>query len=212
MKPLFHKKLNTTTTVSLFAVFSLFFSSELLASGCSKADIDYYLQKGFNHDQVTKLCSIAVTTAPSQAPIYSTNPQASGIKIDESFLTSALNARNVKLTPNQLSYKTKECEEYHPYGNFKIEEVEVCVNSKVTINLAGLQIKNSSKGLFLINDATFIVAGNINREYINFGKVRRQDKSDIKRLLPNTPKEVSIPIRRGFDPEEVAERLKKYIR
>ena len=212
MKPLFHNTLQQKATASLLAVFSLFFSSELLASGCSKADIDYYLQKGFTHDQVTRLCSIPVASAPAQAPSYSATPQTSSIKVDESFLTSALNARNVKLTSSQLSYNAKECDSYYPYGNYKMEEVDVCVNSNVTINFSGLQIKDSSKGLFLIKDAELILAGNINREYLNYAKIRHQERADVQRLFPTTPKEISVPVRRGFDPEEIAQRLKKYIR
>ncbi len=208
MKPLFHTKLSTKTTASLLAVFTLFFSSELLASGCSKADIEYYLQKGFSHEQVTKLCSIP-TAAP--APYQGQAPQNAPQSADQAFLAAAIDAKNVTLNQNQLSYTSKECAEYGPPNNTDLIE-EACVNSTVTVNFAGLQIKKVANGFFLIKDAQFIVEGNLKRDYLNLGSVRRQEKSEVLRLLPANPKQVNIPIRRGIDPEEVAQRLRKYIR
>ena len=32
------------------------------SSACDKNDIDYYLEKGFTHDQVTKMCSASTKT------------------------------------------------------------------------------------------------------------------------------------------------------
>ena len=209
MKSLFHTKLSTRTTASLLAVSSLFFSSELLASSCSKADIEYYLQKGFSHDQVTKLCSIPVAAAPSQGqvPAQQNSPQGA----DQSFLAAALDAKNVTLNQNQLSYSSKECADYGPPNNTDLIE-EACVNSTVTINFSGLKIKKIANGFFLIKDAQFIVEGNLKRDYLNFGSVRRQEQTEVLRLLPKKPNRVNIPIRRGIDPEDVAQRLRKYIR
>ena len=207
MKPLFHTKLSTKTTASLLAVFSLFFSSELLASGCSKADIEYYLQKGFSHEQVTKLCSIPTAAAPYQGQAPQNPPQSA----DQAYLAAALDAKNITLNQNQLSYSSKECAEYGPPNNTDLIE-EACVNSTVTVNFAGLKIKKMSSGLFLIKDAQFLVEGNLKRDYLNLGSVRRQEKSEVLRLLPTNPKQVNIPLRRGIDPEEVAQRLRKYIR
>ena len=211
MKPLFHTKLSTRTTASLLAVFSLFFSSELLASGCSKADIEYYLQKGFSHEQVTKLCSIPVAVAPyqgqSQAPAQQNSPQG----VDQAYLAAALDAKNVTLNQNQLSYTSKECADYGPPNNTDLIE-EACVNSTVTVNFSGLKIKKIANGFFLIKDAQFIVEGNLKRDYLDLGSVRRQEKSEVLRLLPVNPKQVNIPIRRGINPEDVAQRLRKYIR
>ncbi|WP_299877382.1 hypothetical protein [uncultured Cocleimonas sp.] len=210
MKPLFHTKLSTKATASLLAVFSLFFSSELLASGCSKADIEYYLQKGFTHEQVTKLCSIP-TAAPAAVPYQGQPQQAAPQSADQAYLAAALDAKNVTLNQNQLSYSSKECAEYGPPNNTDLIE-EACVNTTVTVNFAGLKIKKLSNGLFLIKDAQFLVEGDLRRDYLNLNKVRRQEKSEVLRLLPTNPKRVNIPIRRGIDPEEVAQRIRKYIR
>ncbi|GAA0427280.1 hypothetical protein GCM10009133_39850 [Cocleimonas flava] len=210
MKPLFHTKLSTKTTAALLAVFSLFFSTELLASGCSKADIEFYLQKGFTHEQVTKLCSIP-TAAPAAAPYQGQPQQGSPESVDQAYLAAALDANNVTINQNRLSYTSKECVEYGPPNNTDLIE-EACANTTVTVNFAGLKIRKISNGFFLIKDAQFLVEGDLKREFLNLNKVRRQDKSEVVRLLPTNPKRVNIPIRRGIDPEEVAQRIRKYIR
>ena len=38
-------------------IYIIFFAQVLSANACDKDDINYYLEKGFSHDQVTKLCS-----------------------------------------------------------------------------------------------------------------------------------------------------------
>ncbi len=210
MKPLFHTSLNTKFTAALLTIFPLLFSGELLANSCSKTDIEYYLQKGFTHEQVTKLCSIPAPATPrqpqAQAPQQSASPSA-----DQAYLAAAIDAKNVTLNQNQLNYSSKECAEYGPDNNVDLIE-KACVNSRVTVNLTGLKIKKMSKGLFLIKDAEFIVEGNIKRDYLNLNAVRRQEKSEVLRLLPTNPKQVNIPLRRGIDPKDVAQRLQKHIR
>jgi len=201
-------------TASILAVSSLFIATDLMANTCSKGDIDYYLQRGFSHDQVLQLCGTA--TAPKQVQ-YSggtyapPNPQMTALREDQIYLETALDAKNVKITPQNLTYSGKECAEFGPPNNTDLIE-EACVTSKVTIDFAGLQVIKTSSGLFLVKDAEFIVRGNIKREYLDFNRVRRQEKSEVLRLLPNNPKEVNIPVRRGIHPKEVVAKLRKYIK
>ena len=43
--------------IKIIITFVFFLLSSHLYANCSKDDINYYLEKGFSHDQVTKLCS-----------------------------------------------------------------------------------------------------------------------------------------------------------
>lgn len=201
-------------TASILAVFSMFIATDLMANNCTKSDIDYYLQRGFSHDQVLQLCGAA--PAPNQVQYRGgtyapPNPQMTALREDQIYLETALDAKNVKITPQNLTYSSKECAEFGPPNNPDLIE-EACVTSRVTINFAGLQVIKTSTGLFLVKDAEFIVRGNIQREYLDLASVRRQEKSEVLRLLPNTPKEVNIPVRRGIDPKQVAAKFSKYIK
>lgn len=223
----------TKTTLFIIAASSLFVSTNLVASSCSKADIDYYLQKGFTHNQVVRLCAIpgATTAAPSQVPArrvtapvtptssynnnYSNpapvpNQQFSAAREDQVYLEAALKATNIKLTPPVLSYNAKECIEY---GDKNLAELndEACVKSKITINLKGLRIVKASKGIFLLKDTEMLLEGDIQREYLNINSIRRQDREAIQRLLPNKPRQLNLPIRNGIDPKQVSEKLQRHI-
>lgn len=62
-------------TKSLFSstilLSSLLTVSSAWANACSKADIDFYLQRGFSHEQVVKLCSnapVMMQNTPAQNP------------------------------------------------------------------------------------------------------------------------------------------------
>ncbi len=44
-------------TPAMVMFFSLLFSSAVSANACSREEIDFYLQRGFSHEQVVRLCS-----------------------------------------------------------------------------------------------------------------------------------------------------------
>ena len=224
----------TKTTLSIIAASSLFVTTNLVANSCSKADIDYYLQRGFTHDQVVRLCAIpGVSTAtPSQVPARRVMPatvapatnytnnysnpapvpsqQFSAAREDQVYLEAALKATNIKLTPPVLSYDAKECIEY---GDKNLAELndKACVKSKITINLKGLRIVKASKGVFLLRDTEMVIEGDIQREYLNINSIRRQDREAIQRLLPNKPRQLNLPIRNGIDPKQISEKLQRHI-
>lgn len=194
---------------------TLLISGESFANSCSRADVDYYLQRGFTTDQVTRLCSTAAPAPQAQYPAQAyapVNPQTQKMRDDQNFLQTALNARNVKLTKDGLSYSAEECDTYEHHPLRREMDEEVCVKSNVNVKFAGLKIVDSQRGFLMLRDSELIVQGDITREYTNFNKIRRQDRSLVKQLMPTKPKTLKIRARRGMDPELIAERLRPYIR
>lgn len=60
-----HAKSFFSTTILLSALLT---GSTAWANACSKADIDFYLQRGFSHEQVVRLCSNAPVMMQNSAP------------------------------------------------------------------------------------------------------------------------------------------------
>ena len=56
--------------IKIIITFVFFLSSSYLYANCSKEDIDYYLEKGFSHDQVTKLCSSESKSKKNNNGVY----------------------------------------------------------------------------------------------------------------------------------------------
>lgn len=217
--------LKNYTLLAALVFSSLYPAKILLANSCSKTDITFYLQKGFSHDQVMRLC--ATTSATAQASTIQQSQRVSQTSAStnytspipkQSFLTrenqvyleAAFKASEVKLSPPLLTYFSKECVEYGPQNNSDLN-TEACIKSRVTVNLNGLKIIKASKGIFLIKNTELIVEGNIKREYININSIRRQERETIKRMLPTTPKQINLPIKSGINPKEVVKKLKPYI-
>jgi len=205
------------TTLLIMSVFS---STTALANSCSKSDIDYYLQKGFTNDQVVLLCagpsqSSGQQTQDYQAPAQTQQSlQQSQMREDESYLSAALDASSVNLNNQSLTIFPRECIKHGPdIGQAAPDLVEkICINTKLTINLAGMVVGKASRGFFLVKDPKVNVKGNIQRELTGLSELRRQDREALLSKMSKNPKAVNIKIRRGIDPIIVAQRLSKYSR
>jgi hypothetical protein len=192
-----------------------------MANSCTKADVDFYLQRSFTNEQIVRLCTSAPTQITNQLPAqaqYQTqyappvDRQSQAIREDQIYLSTALDAKDVNLNSSGLSYISKECAVYSAFPNNNDLDENLCIDAKVAIDFSGLQIKKISKGIFLVKDPELIVSGNIKRDYLNLNSIRRQDRGPIQQILPTTPKEININVRNGIDPKQVADLIKKYIR
>lgn len=214
-----NKATTSIIALSLLSVSVIFSSSTALANSCSKSDIDYYLQRGFTNAQVVQLCAGSAaaqnTNQQTQASTQvnqAQNQQNNQLREDQSYLSAALDADGVTMTPQGVTLLPRECIEYGPTSSRAAADVveTICVNTKLNINFAGMKIGKASKGLFLVRDASVNIKGNIQRELIGLNELRRQDREAIQETLATNPKEVKLKIRNGISPSSVADRLKRY--
>ena len=212
------KTTNSIFTLSLLSTAVLFSSSSALANSCSKSDIDYYLQRGFSNAQVVQLCSgpaaaqnTSQQTQAYQAPTQANNQQNNQLREDQSYLSAALDADGVTMTPQGITLLPRECIEHGPSGGqASIDLIEtICVSTKLNINFAGMKVGKPTKGFFLVRDAKVNITGNIQREFIGISELRRQDQEAVLATLSKNPNKLEIKIRRGIDPSAVAQRLSK---
>ena len=213
------KAMTSIIALSILSLSALFSSSNALANSCSKSDIDYYLQRGFTNAQVVQLCAgpAAVQNTGQQVQNYQAPTQAQSqqaqqnnqLREDQSYLSAALDGDGVTMTSQNLTLLPRECIEYGPPNNIDLVET-ICVNTKLNISFAGMNIGKASKGLLLVRDATVKIRGNIQREFIGINDLRRQDREAVLEKLSKNPREVKLKIRRGIDPSAVANRFSKY--
>jgi hypothetical protein len=176
-------------------------SSLAFANTCSRDDIDHYLKSGFTHTQVVQLCG---TPRPAQKP---TIPQTTSTSSDETiFFKSAIEAPSVELGSDQLVYTRKECMKFG-LPDMMGEKEELCRNVKTSINYQGLTIEAAHEGIPLIQDRELILAGSFTRELMEPDNIPERFKKDFFKDFVTTPKTVNVPVRKGFNPEEVGQRL-----
>jgi hypothetical protein len=215
-------KLSPKAILSITIISSSFVTIDLLAGDCSKSDIDYYLEKGFSHSEVVKLCETpsnriaAPAPTAAMAPVSNqvnssfANSQYSKVRDDQIYLEAILNASNIRLAPPTLSYRAEECVEYGEQtlaGQYD----KACVQSNITVNLNGLKVIKATKRVFLIRDTKLIVEGDIQREYLNIDSLNSQKQNVIRLKLPNNPRQLNLPVQNGIDPKQVVKRLEKHI-
>ena len=206
--------------LSAVSILSIFPNSIALANSCSKSDIDYYLKRGFTNAQVVQLCAGPAQTSGQQtqtyqAPAVQTQQyqQQNQAREDESYFNAALNAENVVINNEIISVLSEECIKHGPdSGSQAAADLieKICVGTKININFSGMVVGKASKGFFLVKDPSVNIKGNIQRDLIGLNQLRRQDREIITEKLSKSPTSVSLKIRRGIDPSNVALRLRKY--
>lgn len=220
------------TILILGAGFSSLVTSSLMANNCAKTDIDYYLQRGFTHDQIVSLCStvsapmskpsVNINTIPTQnsrqyqsqntrsLPVQPQTSRSSS-NADQVYFETVLKATSAKLTPASLSYISKECVEYGEADLAGLKD-KICANTKVTLPFNGLHVLKATKGVFLIKKQELLVKGNIQREYLSLNSYSAKKQREIRAQLPESPRQLNLPVRKGIDPKQVAAKLNLYIR
>lgn len=206
------------------------FNSNAIAADCSPNDVDHYLDSGFSHEQIVKLCtgsqdltpakgaqkddsqpnSMTEDKAPIESQIGHEAPNISSSREDEIYFETVIVGNPVSLTPEKLIFERKECVEY---GEINISGIrdKVCVNTLTTIDFDGLQILEASKAVFLIREQTLRVKGTISRVYLDISKHKKHKAAEIKKQLSTHPAHLNIPVTQGIDPQDVALRIKRYL-
>lgn len=217
-------------------------TSAAVAANCSREDIDHYLDRGFTPDQVIDLCGqlapsaadtpvaapeatpapdvvapvapVATPAVPVAAPAAPASRADNGLD-DESFFTikHALDADEVQVTDAELIYTRDRC---HRFGEEDAigQRPIACVVTRTTISRAGFEILKAVKGILLIQDRQFLVsADRIQREVLTPEKITnaRERKLFLEEFSTN-PKQLDIPLRRGYEPPELAPLFQKLAR
>ncbi len=193
----------------------------LWAGSCNMEQIDQFLQRGFTHEQVVKLCGNpqtaessasqkaleSSTTSPTQKPVTQSNP---GIDKDTFYLQTVIDADKVEVTPEAIIYWQDKCYKYGTEG-FTGFRPKACINMRTTIQRKGLEVVRAAKGIIMIRDQEMIVSGDIKQDVLNPEKLKPKTLKAFNSDYPSSVAEINIPVKKGIDPVKVAETLKRLI-
>ena len=104
--------------IKIIITFVFFLLSSHLYANCSKDDINYYLEKGFSHDQVTKLCSSESkskknnTYIGSKSLIGSNSSLIAPVKIGNNVTIGAGSVINKDIPNNKLAVRRSNLKIY----------------------------------------------------------------------------------------------------
>ncbi len=182
---------------------------------CKKEDITYYLDKGFTHEQITKLCSDELSSKSSNSSSYTSFKDEYIDKTDleylkrmrierQVFLRSSINAQNIQLNRDELSYNGRECARE---GLSRDEEANTtgCAIVRTTIKLSTVEVSNDARRERVFFGAYMIeITGEITHEIIGgFEGLPKYDRDvlavKVEDRLSRNQNKAKIPLKRGLD-------------
>ncbi len=192
-------------------------------SKCSKEDVDFYLEKGFTHEQITQLCAAASdASVPDYKPyqqqviIYSdeAGPSArDGFTRKESKairdLEDGVDVIGLKVNQDAIQYTLKICLAVQE-GKEYSQRFKTCPEVFHSIARSGLEIVVSGKKFMFFGQQAVRVKGNIqHKSKVNFDDYPIQFKKQLKRAYDwKANKDVAyLPIRHGYSLTKVLNAL-----
>lgn len=190
---------------------------------CARTDIDYYLERGFSHDQITKICSTeknptteVTDTRQPTAPVQEvTHPPQKAAAVasdvqdtqDTVYLQTVIDAETVDITEDYISYTIDRCLDYGE-ERFSLTESS-CVIMQTRIARNGLKVINTVNPIILLRDAQLLINARIHREIVFKHPIKPSEKTAFLKDYPLRLEELNIPLKRGIMPDEVAKVLKR---
>ena len=205
--------------LTLCGAIAILWQTVQAAPVCTRADVDFYLRKGFTTAQATAICSGAPSEGP-QAPAYTPPPAPIASpppartaaeqrqENDESFLNNAIDGYDVSLEDGKLFYTRKQCLDYGDQdpGGYKNR---ACPLVRYSIALKGLEVISTRRKFLVYGQNKIIVKGQVTREVVgNLDTFDEKNRALIIKTIEQSP-QADIPVRSGISLDRVTATLRK---
>ena len=182
-------------------------------AACSKADIEFYLDKGFNQEQITQLCGISETSVPDYKPyqqqviIYS-DQEAPGIK--DGFtreerkaikdLQLGADVKGLTVDQESIRYTVQVCLAVQEGKDYN-QRFKTCPEVFYVVSRSGLTVSASGKKYGFFGQPAVQIVGEIKRTpKQNFDDYPARFKKQLKRHFDwkTGGNKTNVPIRGNF--------------
>ena len=179
---------------------------------CAREDVQFYLDKGFTQEQVTKLCAPAAAPARPASSRYQAyadeyvdredTEYTARLRIErEVFLRNSIEATDIRVNDGHLHYTRENCvsegvEKDRAFG------LKACPEVQFRIRLAGLEIdEEEHKRRFLFGLPLIQVTSRIERHALpgGFDHIPNEYHRELLRAKLERGPTTGIPLRRGTD-------------
>jgi len=215
--------------IRTFLFFAIVFAFKANAA-CQKEDVSFYLEKGFNHEQVIQLCAntqtkpqdtnapvvqqqptpaptptaAPMTTAPISSTVTQNNQTGFGLygHPDAIFLATAIEGYDVEVTDREIIFARKECFKYgvEDLNGFRNQ---ACPNVRYSIARGGLRIVDRDNGIFGFGSTALYISGNITVEILDLNTFRAENQSEIQSIVEAKTDKLKINVRSGMPQSKV---------
>ena len=185
----------------VYALFAMLALSGANAADCGREDIAFYLEEGFTPEQITRMCSTAMTgeeaAGQNTGDLRSLDPPDPADSGDPAtYLALAIDSDAVFVDDDRISFRHTVCAERG--------RVETCPDITLEVDLRGLQITDTGRGAD--GESALEVQGNIQRQINNYEALTPAGRQVVDRLY--TERRAQIPIREGVSAEQAGRALR----
>tara|TARA_R110002096_G_scaffold410613_3_gene610381 strand:- start:892 stop:1701 length:810 start_codon:yes stop_codon:yes gene_type:complete len=153
----------------------LLFTCSNLWAGCTPDTINFYLEKGFTQEQITKLCAQATETKPTYEPyqkpvvIYQEGvAEGNSVEVRRAVneLKGSIDGRSVEVTDSHVNFIRKVC--IRAGNSPEVDQrVDKCVDTAFSIARDGLRVTDSGASFLLFGQQNIAVtSSSINRKFV----------------------------------------------
>lgn len=169
------------------------------AADCGREDVEYYLNRGFTPEQITRLCTVDNTagedTASQNPADYESLPPTPAPPETETpaaYLSGAIDSDAVFVDDDTVYFQRTVCSQLGTANR------RVCPDITFEIDLAGLQITGD-------NENGIEVRGDIQRKINNYDELSSREQQVVERYFDKSG--TVIPIQAGADIEQARDAL-----
>jgi len=225
------RQMNNRRNIFLIRCFIayLFFNTSLYAS-CNKEDVAYYLERGFNTEQVTALCSDkneknkGEEKYQSYSDEYAETQDENYIKrmrIERQvFFKSSLGAQDIQLGRDKLIFNVFECARDGLAKPGSDYNKEGCATVRVVVKLSEVEVSEKVyKEKVIFGTKSILIIGNVSSTIIDSNGMAGLDPYDAETLkkkirvrLAKHKGEALVPIKPGLNFSYALETFKDIIK
>ena len=197
-----------------------------LSAACSRSDVEYYLEKGFSHEQITAICGSSEGDAAGETPrsperksegseAVRKNSESTGdsgeivsVPVQENTfsLTMAIKGYDVEVGPESMFYTTRDCFEYGEEDIFGFQK-KACPEVRFSIYYDGMEAKKSGMKYFFYGPRGIRVKGRVERQVLSgLDHLGKEDRKEALKKLESGD-ETTIPIRKEIPLDKVLNAL-----
>lgn len=191
---------------------------------CTQETIQYYLDKGFNQEQITKLCTTTAPEAESYQPyqkpviiVQEGGQDATGLNADErkaiNVLRGGIDGRSIEVTPENVNFIKSVCIELKQGPEIE-KWVTKCVDVAYSVSRDNLIVIESGLSLFVLGHQKLeIASAAIKRKHVTSDPWKNfppEKRGLLERKYEALEKgnTTTIPLRKTADPGQVVNAIR----
>ena len=200
----------------------LLLTTSILWAECTPDTIQFYLDKGFTQEQITKLCAQSSSSTPTYQPyqkpvVIVQEGYGSGsspeIRRAENELRGSIDGRSVVVTDDAINFIRKVCVRA---GNSpeKDQRIDKCIDVAFSISRANLDVLDSGAALLLFGQQNITVSSSeIKRKFVTadpWGDVTPDIRFLLQRKYESQEKgnTTYLPLRNSASPPQVVNAIR----